>query len=222
MRVTIRELKDTVKSVVTEMQVRQTKTLIETLLNEKSLKDRIAGALGRVNPSLDVDDPKKAKSQIDKALGTAQKRGAAFKQDALADTKRVNDYHDSVKNVIDKVTALGDSLSKEDGSKSEEEMVKVIRSFYDNLRQSMNRLDSYLRTVTDDVGEKGLGPKIVKGGQKAIDGEKSKLSAKPGPANDNEPAKKIPSIDDPPARPGKRRPIPAPPKAARPPRGAFG
>lgn len=157
MRVTIRELKETVREVVKQHEVREAKKLIEGILAEKGgMFDKIAGALGRSNPSRDVDDPKKAKSKIDGAISGATKKGAAFKKDALADTKKVNDYHDAVKSVIDAVTALGDSLPEGEAAEAEKELIKVVKGFYGNLRQEADRLDSYMKTVSKDVGAAGF------------------------------------------------------------------
>lgn len=159
MKITIRELKETVREVVTERRCHETKALIEGIIAEKGLFDKVSSALGRVNPSQDVDDPKKAKATIDKAVQTATKKGDAFKKDALSDTKRVNDYHDAVKDVLDKVTALGNSL--EDGGKSSErQMIDVVKTFYANLRQSADRLDTFMKTISNDVGDKGLDKRL--------------------------------------------------------------
>lgn len=157
MKCTIRELKETVREVYHEQKVKKTKTLIENILSEKdSMFDRIGNALGRVNPSKEVDDPKKAKSKINKAFQDTEKKAQSFQKDALADTKRVNDYHDAVKDLLDKVTALGDSLGPDAEAESEKKMLSAVKTFYSSLRQAADRLETYMKTVSNDVEEKGL------------------------------------------------------------------
>lgn len=188
MKCTVGELKQVIREAYQTKQAAKTKTLIEGILSEKGLLDRIGGALGRVNPSLDVDDPKKAKSAISKAVGAASKKGDAFKKDALADTKRVNDYHDAVKDVIDKVTALGDSLPKDEGVAAEKDMITAIRGFYDNLRNAADRLDSFIKTMNSDVDEKVPTPSLPKpvSVDKGKPGAGAKRIPSLKPANDEE------------------------------------
>lgn len=183
MKCTIRELKEAVREAVQLHAARETVTLIEGILNEREgLLDKIGSALGRSNPSKDVDDPKKVKKQIDTAIQSVEKKGDAFKKDALADTKRVNDYHDAVRELLDKVTALGDSLPGDEGAASEKKMLSAVKTFYSSLRQSADRLETFMKAVSNDVGEKGYDKRMPYNNATGLKGREEKKMGPSEPA----------------------------------------
>jgi hypothetical protein len=145
------------------------KQLIESMISEKGLFDKIGSAFGKVNPSLNVDDTKHVKRELDRVVAHAQKLEKDFSAKALNTTKTINAYHDAVLDALDKFSALADSL-KIDGSDQfdaqlkdeyEDKVIALARQFYQLLNNEKGRIDSFAKTLFNDLSAKGYDKSMV-------------------------------------------------------------
>lgn len=185
MKLTMNEMRTIVHEVVSErkqliFEVRRKRAVLEErkerigqLMSEKSsLLDRIGSKLGVVNPSLDVDDPTKAKKAIDRSLGAASKLATGFQASSLNTTRAINQFHTAVKDSMDKVLSLSDTLGPDRAADYQKKLVELVRNFYSLLKSEADRIDTYLKTISADLESKGLDKRLPYMNTKGLKGKK--------------------------------------------------
>lgn len=173
-KLTINEVKEAIEEVLSERRkilseaqrkltiLEGRKARLDELMSEKgSFLKTLGRKLGRVDPSADVDDPARAQKAIDRSLGAATKIASGFQASALNTTKAINQFHSAVKDSMDKVTSLADSLGPDKAAAYQKKLIELIKNYYSLLDDEADRIDSYLKTIKDDLESKGLDRRLA-------------------------------------------------------------
>lgn len=185
MKLTMNEMRTIVNEAVNEQrqliaEAQRKKSILEgrkeriaLLISEKSsFLDKIGSKLGVVNPSLDVDDPAKAQKMIDRSLGAATKLATGFQASSLNTTRAINQFHTAVKDSMDKVLSLSDTLGADKAADYQKKLVELVRNFYALLKNEAERIDTYLKTISADLESKGMDKRIPYMNTKGLKGKK--------------------------------------------------
>lgn len=131
------------------------KALIESMISEKGIMDKLGGMFGKVNPSMDVDDPAKVAKVVGGSIAKAQKLAKDFSSKSLNTTATINAFHDAVLDALDKWAHLSDTVPEQKAA-LEKQVIEVARQFYQSLSSQKGRIDSFLKTITADMAKKGF------------------------------------------------------------------
>ena len=196
MKLTVNEMRTIVHEVVTERkqliaEARRKRTILEgrkqridQLMSEKSsILDKLGSKLGIVNPSLDVDDPAKAQKVIDRSLGAASKLSSGFQASSLNTTRAINQFHTAVKDSMDKVLSLSDSLGADKAAEYQKKLVELVKNFYSLLKNEAERIDAYMKTISSDLESKGMDKRLPYLNTKGLKGKKDQAPPAKKPAS---------------------------------------
>jgi hypothetical protein len=136
------------------------KSLIEGMISEKGLMDKLGGMFGKVDPESIVNDPQQVQKLIGAAVAKAQQVGKDFTNKSLNTTSMINAYHDAVLEALEKFATLSDS-SPEVKDALQKQVLGVAKQFYQALNNEKGRIESYVKTLANDIKEKGLDKPIV-------------------------------------------------------------
>lgn len=131
------------------------KALIESMISEKGIMDKIGGMFGTVDPSNDVDNPEKVMKVVGHSIAKAQKLAKDFSAKTLNTTATINAFHDAVLDALNKWANLSDSVPEQKAA-LEKQVVELARHFYQSLNGEKGRIDSFLKTITTDMENKGF------------------------------------------------------------------
>lgn len=131
------------------------KALIESMISEKGLMSKLGSMFGKVNPSLDVDNEDKASKVIDGSILKAKKLAKNFQNKSLNTTSAINSFHDAVLDALDKWASLSDTVPEKKEA-LEKQVVGLARVFFQSLNAEKGRIESYLKTITNDMAAKGF------------------------------------------------------------------
>lgn len=151
----IKESKKVIKNEQYAKVLKGRKALIESMISEKGIMDKLGGMFGKVDPSLDVDSPEKVVKTINNSITKAKKIANDFSTKALNTTSSINMFHDAVLDALDKWARLSDS-APDQKDVLEKQVVELARQFYQSLKSEKERIDSFLKTITADMADKGF------------------------------------------------------------------
>jgi hypothetical protein len=168
-KVTLKEVKQVIGEAVKEHALREAKSTADKILAEKDgfLKG-LARKVGMSDPSQDVDDSKKVEKTLDKSISTASSTANEFQASSLRTSREINRFHDTVKDVMDKVSSMSDTLGPEKAKQYHSKMIQLARDFYSLLKNESERIDSYLKTLGSDLEDKGVKKSVAYNNQTGL------------------------------------------------------
>jgi hypothetical protein len=157
MKLKLKEVRQVISEAVKERALIEASASAKMIIAEKeSFFGGLARKAGFSDPSRDVDDPKHVKKTLDSTISTAAKTAKEFQASSLNTTKEINKFHEAIKDAMDKITSLSDTLGPDMAANYHKKMVELAREFYSLLKRESDRIDSFLKTIASDLEDKGV------------------------------------------------------------------
>lgn len=157
MKLTVRELRQVIHESVKERTLLEAKESVNKILAEKEgFLSNLASKVGFSNPSKDVDDPKHVKKTLDKTIEKATDTAKEFQASSIRTTREINKFHEAIVDAMDKITSLSDTLGPDLSKEYHKKMVELAREFYSLLKRESDRIESFLKTLGNDLQDKGV------------------------------------------------------------------
>ena len=157
MKLKLKEVRQVISEAVKERALIEARASVKMIIAEKeSFFGGLARKAGFSNPSRDVDDPKHVKKTLDSTISNASKTAKEFQASSLNTTKEINKFHEAIKDAMDKITSLSDTLGPNMAANYHKKMIELAREFYSLLKRESDRIDSFLETISSDLESKGV------------------------------------------------------------------
>jgi hypothetical protein len=172
MKLTVKDVRSVISEVVAERRILEEKVRKHAVLENRAARirkiitekdgwmNKLSNAFN-VNPSQDVDDPSKVKKVLDRSIAVASKIAGGFEASALNTTKAINQFHTSVRDSLDKVTSLADTLGPAEAAEYQKKIVELVRTFYGLLKREADRIESFQQTIKSDLADKGMDKRVA-------------------------------------------------------------